>query len=100
MLKADLMLVLNETLQKTGKKVNICFFQVRYVLSGVVFVLLIKKTNAGLLIPRLSNAFIQARKIIDTVIIRVKVLKYQQCLKIHGISLDKYLDNRKIELVK
>lgn len=85
MSKANLILVLNKTLQKAGEKVDIRFSQVKYALLGAVFVLLTKKVNARLLISRLLNAFIWAAKIVDIAVVGVEVLEYLQCFKIYGM---------------
>ena len=38
-------------------------------------------------------------KIINIIIIKIEILEYQQYLKIYKISLKKYLNKRKIELL-
>lgn len=50
MSKADLMLILNKTLQKAGKRLDTYFFQIRYALLRVVSTLFTKKVNTRLLI--------------------------------------------------
>ena len=62
MSEADLMLALNEALQKAGEGLETRFFRVRYSPSGAVSALLTEKANAGSLIPRLSNVHIRAAK--------------------------------------
>lgn len=51
MSEADLILVLNKALVKAGKRINICLFYIRYLLSEAVSRLPTKKANASLLIP-------------------------------------------------
>ena len=82
------MLVLNEALARVRKSVNIRFLQVRYSLSEIVFIFLIEKANAKLLIPRLFNVLIQIAMTVDTAIIGVKILEQGQRLKVYGMSLD------------
>ena len=100
MLKADLMLALNEEVQRAGESLEMCFCQVKYSFSGTVSALLTKKANAGLLIPRLSNALIRAAKTVDAAIVGVEILEHWQRLKVHGMSLEKYLEEGKIEILK
>lgn len=100
MLEADLILVLNEALARAGKGVDIQFSQVKYLLSGEVSALLTKKANARLLISQLSNVFIWASKTVDAAMIEVEILEYWQYLKVHGMSLNRYLDEKKMELLK
>ena len=100
MLEADLMLALNEVLQRAGEGLETHFCQVRYLPSGAVSALLTKKANAGLLIPRLSNAFIWATKTVDAAIVGVEISEHWQRLKVHGMSLERYLEEGKIELLK
>ena len=54
--EADLMLALNEALQKVGEEMRFC--RVRYSPSGAVSALLTEKANAGSIVPRLSNVLI------------------------------------------
>ena len=100
MSEADLMLILNKALAKAGKGVDIRFSQVRYSPSRAVSALLTEKANAGLLIPRLSNVLIRAAKTVDEAIMEVEILEHWQRLKVHGMSLDRYLGERKMELLK
>ena len=100
MSEADLMLVLNEALAKAGEGVDIRFSRVRYSPSGAVSALLTEKANAGLLVPRLSNTLIRAAKTVDAAIVGVKVLEHWQRLKVQGMSLDRYLREGKMELLK
>lgn len=100
MSEADLMLVLNEALQKAGEGIDTRFSRVRYSPSGAVSALLTEKANAGLLIPRLSNVLIRAAKTVDAAIVGVEVLEHWQRLKVHGMSLERYLGGGKMELLK
>ena len=72
----------------------------RYSPSRAISALLTKKANARLFIPRLSNVLIRAAKTVNLAIIRVEILDYWQCLKVHGISLERYLAEGCIELLK
>lgn len=100
MSEADLMLALNEALAKAGEGVDVRFLRVRNSPSGSVSALLTEKANAGLLIPRLSNALIRAAKTVDAAIIGVEVLEHWQRLKVHGMSLDRYLGDGKMQLLR
>ena len=100
MSEADLMLVLNEALARAGEGVDIRFSRVRYSPSGAVSALLTEKANAGLLIPRLSNVLIRAVKTVDAAVVGVEILEHWQRLKVHGMSLERYLGDGKIELLR
>lgn len=77
-LEADLILVLNKVLAKAEEEIEIQFLQVKYLLLGVVSILLTKKANARSLIPRLSNVLIKAVKTINIRRVGVEVLEYWQ----------------------
>ena len=94
------MLVLNEALAKAGEGVDVRFSRVRYSPSGAVSALLTEKANARILIPRLSNVLIRAAKTVDEAIVGVEILEHWQHLKVHGMSLDRYLGEGKMELLK
>lgn len=76
------------------------FSQVRYTSSGVISTLLIKKADAGLLIPWQLNLLIRAVKTINLAVVGVEVLKHWQRLKVYGMFLEKYLEEEKIELLR
>ena len=94
------MLAFNKLLQKAGEELDTQFSQGRYAPSGAIFALLTKKADAELLIPRLSNLLIQAANTVDYAIVGVEVLKHWQRLKVHGMSLKRYLGGGKIEVLK
>lgn len=75
MSKVDLMLILNETLQKARKGVDTRFSQVKYVPPRAISALLTEKANAWLLISRLLNALIWATKTVYIAIVEVEVLE-------------------------
>ena len=64
-LEADLILALNEALQRAGKGLKTRFCRVGYSPLGAVSALLIKKANAGSITLRLSNVLIWATKTVD-----------------------------------
>ena len=47
-----------------------------------------------------SNLLIQAVKTIDNAVIKIEVFKLWQCLKVHDMSLNRYLGPEKIGLLK
>ena len=99
--EADLMLALNKGLQKAGEgPMDTRFCRVKYSPSEAVSALLTEKANTGLLVLRLSNILIRAAKTIDPAIVGVEVLEHWQRLKVHGMSLDRYLGEGKMELLK
>ncbi len=100
MSEADLMLVLNEVLQKAGEGLHTRFCRVRYSPSGAISALLTEKANAGVIISRLSNVLIRAAKSVNPAVVGVEVLEHWQRLKVHGMSLERYLGEGSIELLK
>lgn len=100
MSEANLMLALNEVLQKAGKAIYTQFCQVRYFSSGAISAILTEKANARVLIPRLSNVFIQASKTVDPAVVRAEILQHWQCLKVHRMSLETYPSKKSMTLLK
>ena len=98
--EADLMLALNEALQKAGEESHIRFCRVKYAPSGAISALLNEKADAGLLIPRKSNLLIRAVKSVDPQVSGVEVPEHWQRLKVHGMPLERYLGEGKMELLK
>ena len=98
--EADLMLALNEALQKAGEGLDTRFIRVKYAPSGAISALLTDQANAGLLIPRLTNLLIRAAKTVDAAVVGVEILEHWQWLKVHGMPLERYLGERKMELLK
>ena len=81
--EADLMLILNEILQKVEKGLDTRFIQVNYILSRAISALLIEYTNVRVLLPRLSNLLIQTMKTVDQAVVGVEILDYWQRLKVY-----------------
>ena len=98
--EADLMLALNEALQKIGEEPHVRFCRVKYAQSGAISALLTEKADAGVLIPRRANLLIRAAKSVDTAVIGIEVLENWQRLKVHGMPLERYLGEGKMELLK
>ena len=94
------MLALNEALQKAGEETYIRFSRVQYAPSGAVSALLTEKGDAGQLIPQRSNLLIRAVKSVDPAVVGVEVLEHWQRLKVHGMPLERYLGEGKMELLK
>ena len=95
----DLMLVLNESLQKTGVPAHIRFCRVGHAQSGAISALLTEKSSAEDLIKEHSIVLIRAAKSIDEAVIGVKALERWQRLKVHGMPLARYLGEGKMELL-
>ena len=53
-----------------------------------------------MLLSQQSNMLIRAAKTIDNAVIRVEILNYWHRLKVHRMSLDRYLGPRNMELLK
>lgn len=98
--EADLMLALNEALQKAGVETKVRFSRVRYAPSGSISALLTEKADAAMLLPQRSNLLIRAAKTVDDAVVGVEVLERWQRLKVHGMSLERYLGPGKMELLK
>lgn len=91
-------LALYEVPEKTEEGSNLRFFLLKYSPFGATSTLLNEKTNVGLLISWKSNLLIRAVKSLDSEVIVVEVLKHWQRLKVHGMSLEKYLEEERMEL--
>ena len=94
------MLALNETLQKAGVESNVRFCQVRYAPCGSISALLTEKADAAMLLPEQSNLLIRAAKTIDDAVVGVEVLEQWHRLKVHGMSLERYLGPGNMELLE
>ena len=73
--EADLMLALNEALQKAGIPTYIRFSRVGYLQSGVISALLTEKSSADQLVCNHSNILIRAAKAVDPGVIGVEALE-------------------------
>ena len=98
--EANIMLALNEALQKAGVKSKVRFSRVRYASSGSISVLLTEIADVVMLLPKQSNLLIRAAKAVDDAIVGVEVLEQWQRVKVHGMSLERYLGPGKMELLK
>ena len=81
--EADLMLVLNKSLQKTGVPAYLQFCRVGYAQSGAISALLTEKSSAEELIREHSNILIRAAKSVDKGVIGFEALDRWQRLKVH-----------------
>lgn len=59
-----------------------------------------EKADAGLLVPRWSNLLIRAAKSVDASVVGIEILEHWQCLKVHGMPLERYLGDRKMDFLK
>lgn len=100
MSEEDIMLALNEALQKAGEPISIRFSRVSYSQSGAISALLTEKGDATELLKICTNILIRAAKTIDRVVIGVEALEHWQRLKVHGMPLGRYLGEGKMELLK
>lgn len=97
--EADLMLALNESLQKAGIPAYTRFSRVGYSQSGAISAVLTERSNAEELISNDSNILIRAAKSVDERVIGVEAFERWQRLKVHGMSLARYLGEGKMEIV-
>ncbi len=65
-----------------------------------MFALLNEKANAGSIVPWLSNVLIRAAKTVDQAIVGVEILEHWQRLKVHRMSLERYLGEGSMDLLK
>ena len=93
------MLVLNESLQKTGIPAYIRFSRVGYAQSGAISALLTEKSSAEDLVREHSNVVIRAAKYIDESVIGVEALERWQRLKVRGMPLGRYFGEGEMELL-
>ena len=98
--EAHLMLTLNESLQKAGIPAYTRFSRVGYSQSGAISALLTEKSSVKILVRDHSNMLIRAAKSIDEKVIGIEALERWQRLKVHGMSLARYLGDRKMELLR
>lgn len=98
--EADLMLALNKALQRAGVEPKVRFSRVRYAPSGSISALFTEKADATMLLPQWSNLLIRAAKMVDDMIVGVEILEQWQRLKVHEMSLERYLGSGKLELLK
>ncbi len=52
------------------------------------------------MIPQRSNLLIQAAKSVDPAVVGVEILENWQRVKVHGMPLERYLGERKMELLR
>ena len=90
------MLALNKVLQKAGTSTYTRFSRVGYSQSGAISALLTKKSSAEQLVGNHSNILIRAAKAVDAGVIGVEALERWQRLKVHGMSLGRYLGEGKM----
>lgn len=98
--EANLMLALNEALQKAGVEPKVRFTRVRYAPSGPISALLTEKADETMLLSHRSNLLIRAAKTVDGAVVGVEVLEQWQRVKVQGMSLERYLGPGKIELLR
>ena len=94
------MLALNEALQKVEKPAFVRFSRVGYSPSGAISALLTEKSDAVELLKTRSNPLIRAAKPVDPAVIGVEALERWHRLKVHGMSLERYLGDGKMELFR
>lgn len=100
MSEEDIMLTLNEALQKAGEPTSIRFSRVSYSQPGAISALLTEKGDAIELLKTRTNVLIRAAKTVDRAVIGAEALEHWQRLKVHGMLLSRYLGEGKMELLK
>lgn len=99
-MKEDIILALNKALQKAQEPTLVRFCSVKCLQSGAISSFFTKKAKAEDLLNVQKNIFIWAAKIVDALVIGVETLEHWQCLKVHGMLLDSYLKDGRIEILK
>lgn len=99
-LEEDIMLALNEALQKAGEPASIRFSRVGYSQSDAISALLTDKADAAELLKTRINILIRAAKTVDQAVIGAETLERWHRLKVHGMSLERYLGEGKMALFK
>lgn len=94
----DIMLALNEALQKAGELATARFSRIGYSQSGAISALLTEKAGAKELLETRRNILIRAAKTVDAAVIGAEALEHWQRLKVHGMPLGRYLGEGKMEL--
>lgn len=95
-----IMLALNEALQKVGESALIRFSRVKYSQSGAISALLTEKANAEALLKSRKNILIRAAKMINAAVVGAETLEHWQRLKVHGMPLDRYLGEERMEIFR
>ena len=98
--EADIMLGLNEALQKAGVDSKVRFCRVRYAPSGSISALLTEKADVTMLLPQQSNMLIRAAKAVDDAVVGVEILEQWQRFKVLGMPLERYLGPGKLEILR
>ena len=94
------MLTLNKALQQAGEETSLRFIRVRYAPSGAISALLSEKADAGQLLPWRSNLLIRAVRALDPAVVGIEIPEHWQRLKDHGMPLERYLGEGKMELLE
>ena len=76
MSEEDIMLALNEALQKAGEPTSICFSRVSYSQSGAISAFLTKKGDASEILKTRTNILIQTAKTVDRVVVGAETLEH------------------------
>lgn len=96
----DIMLALNEALQKVGEPASIRVSRIGYSQSGAILTLLTEKADARELLKKHKNILIRAAKTVDVAVIGAEALEHWYRLKVHGMPLGRYLGEGKMKLFK
>lgn len=91
----DIMLALNEALQKAGEPASVRVSRIGYSQSGAISALLTEKGDARELLKTRENLLIRAAKSVDTAVIGAEALEHWHRFKVHGMPLESYLGEGK-----
>lgn len=98
-LKVDLIHALNKALQKAEISTYTQFNWVRYLQFGAISNLYTEKSSIEQLVSNHSNMLISVTKTVDLGVIGVEAIERWQKIKVHEMSLTRYLGKRKIEVL-
>ena len=76
MSEEDIMLALNEALQKAEEPTSIHFSRVSYLLLGAISAFLIEKEDASKLLKTRTKILIRAAKTVDRAVVGAEALEY------------------------
>lgn len=96
----DIILALNEALQKAGESASIRISRIGYSQSGAISALLTEKADTRELLKKHKNILIRAVQTIDVAVVGAEALEHWHRLKVHEMSLERYLGERKMELFR
>ena len=88
---SDLLLAINLAIKKAGLPDHVRFFRMSYTTTGAISGLLGDRATAGMLCPAYNTLLINTARALDPAIIGVQKAEQWHKLRIHKVSLKRYL---------